>query len=218
MGLDVKHYYNNNAIVDRSRSKAKQPDGMTMREWRKGPGSKYMIKRSIWQAIAPRGLNTSGPLSGKTATSFNNPSMGPPSTEFLHPLILAFAPDIEGFTLYLVDLRDSFSKSDKAWEQIQVHYRRINGRHVQKMRRERSNRAVVKAEELYGATDYHTRLQWVANLEHKWSQRRLLYLDEQRAAFSSGRIDTEARTELLAVFWEVVDTEIFEGKELPTWS
>jgi len=142
----------------------------------------------------------------------------PKTHEFLHPLILAFAPDIEGFTLYLVDLRDSFSKSDKAWEQIQVHYRRINGRHVQKMRRERSNRAVVKAEELYGATDYHTRLKWVANLEHKWSQRRLLYLDEQRAAFSSGRIDTEARTELLAVFWEVVDTEIFEGKELPTWS
>ena len=89
MGLDVKHYYNNNAIVDRSRSKAKQPDGMTMREWRKGPGSKYMIKRSIWQAIAPRGLNTSGPLSGKTATSFNNPSMGPPSTG---PTIMSSRP------------------------------------------------------------------------------------------------------------------------------
>ena len=78
--LDVKHYYyNNNAISDRSRSKAKQPDGMSMREWRKGPGSKYMIKRSMWQTIAPRGPNTSGPLAGKTATSFNNPPMGPPS-------------------------------------------------------------------------------------------------------------------------------------------
>ena len=105
MGLDVKHYYNNNAIVDRSRSKAKQPDGMTMREWRKGPGSKYMIKRSIWQAIAPRGLNTSGPLSGKTATSFNNPSMGPPSTEFLHPLILAFAPDSERLNRQRLDFK-----------------------------------------------------------------------------------------------------------------
>ena len=142
----------------------------------------------------------------------------PKTHEFLEPLVKAFAPDIEGFTIYLVNLRDMFSKTDQAWEQLQLHYRRINGRLVQKMRRERSSRAVAKAEELYGATDYHSRLQWVANLEHNWSQRRLLYLDQQRAAFSSGRIDTEARAELLAVFWEVVDTEIFEGKELPPWS
>ena len=142
----------------------------------------------------------------------------PKTHEFLDPLVKAFAPDIEGFTIYLVNLRDMFSKTDQAWEQLQLHYRRINGRLVQKMRRERSSRAVAKAEELYGATDYHSRLQWVANLEHNWSQRRLLYLDQQRAAFSSGRIDTEARAELLAVFWEVVDTEIFEGKELPPWS
>lgn len=86
--LDVKHYYyNNNAISDRSRSKAKQPDGMTMREWRKGPGSKYMAKPSVW--IAPRGPNTSGPLAGKTATSFNNPPMGPPSTG---PTIMSARP------------------------------------------------------------------------------------------------------------------------------
>ena len=142
----------------------------------------------------------------------------PKTHEFLYPLIKAFAPDTEGFTLYLVNLRDSFDKADRAWEQIQLHYRRINGRHVQQMRRERSQRAVTKAEELYGSTDYHSRLQWVANLEHNWSQRRLAFLDSKRDSFSSGRIDTEARTELLAVFWEVIDTEIFEGKELPPWS
>lgn len=142
----------------------------------------------------------------------------PKTHEFLEPLIKAFAPDVEGFTLYLISLRDMFDKSDKSWEQIQSHYRRINGRLVQKMRRERSNRAVAKAEGLYGSTDYHTRLQWVANLEHNWSQRRLAFLDSKRASFSSGRIDTDTRAELLAVFWEIIDTEIYEGKELPNWS
>ena len=76
--LDVKHYYNNNAISDRSRSKAKQPDGMTMREWRKGPGSKYMAKPSVW--LAPRGLNTSGALAGLSASSYPNPVLAPPSS------------------------------------------------------------------------------------------------------------------------------------------
>ena len=142
----------------------------------------------------------------------------PKTHEFLEPLVKAFAPDVEGFTLYLLTLRDTFDKSDKSWEQIQAHYRRINGRLVQKMRRERSNRAVAKAEELYGSTDYHTRLQWVSSLEHSWSQRRLAFLDSKRASFSSGRIDTDTRAELLAVFWEVIDTEIFEGKGLPNWS
>jgi hypothetical protein len=46
----------------------------------------------------------------------------------------------------------------------------------------------------------------------------LEFLDEHRASFSSGRIDTETRAELLAVFWEIVDTEVNEGKELPPWS
>jgi len=65
-----------------ARSKAKMPQGMTMRQWRKGPGSKYMAKRSIWQTLAPEGYNTSGPLAGKTATSFNNPPSGPPLFAF----------------------------------------------------------------------------------------------------------------------------------------
>ena len=142
----------------------------------------------------------------------------PKAHDFLEPIVMAFAPDPEGFTLYLLSLRDMFSHGDQAWEQIQTHYRRINGRHVQQMRRERSQRAVTKAEELYGETDYHTRLQWVSRLEHQWSKRRLEFLDGHRASFSSGRIDTETRAELLAVFWEIVDTEVNEGKELPPWS
>ena len=78
-GATSNHNKNELSIA---RSKAKRPNGMTMRQWRKGPGSKYMAKRSIWQTLAPEGYNTSGPLAGKTATSFNNPPSGPPLFAF----------------------------------------------------------------------------------------------------------------------------------------
>ena len=75
-------YNSNKNELSIARSKAKMPQGMTMRQWRKGPGSKYMAKRSIWKTLAPVGYNTSGPLAGKTATSFNNPPSGPPLSAF----------------------------------------------------------------------------------------------------------------------------------------
>ena len=43
----------------------------------------------------------------------------PKTHEFLKPLIEAYAFNIDGFVQYLVRLRDSFSKEDLAWEQVQ---------------------------------------------------------------------------------------------------
>mgnify|MGYP003968432645 FL=1 len=142
----------------------------------------------------------------------------PKAHDFLQPLVESYATDTEGFTQYLVYIRDSFSKSDLAWEHVQSAYRKINGRYVQQVRRERSNRACVKAEELYGPTDYHSRLQWVADLEHSWAQRRLAFLEKHRSDRRAGRLDTETRAELLVEFWKVVDTEIKEGREIPPWN
>lgn len=101
---------------------------------------------------------------------------------------------------------------------MQKLYRRVNGRYVQQIRRERASRACVKAEEIFGTTDYHSRLQWVADLEHSWAARRLLFLDSHREASKTERIDTETRAELLAEFWDIIDTEVFEGKGLPPWN
>jgi len=100
---------------------------------------------------------------------------------------------------------------------LQRVYRRINGRHVQQLRRSRSNRAVEKAIELFGSVDYQTRLQWVANLENDWAKRRLVFLDAQRDKFTGGRISVEDRVELLAEFWNDIDTEIYEGR-LKKWN
>jgi len=67
---------------DLVRSKAKMPNGMTMRQWRKGPGSKFMNKKAIWSYIAPEGSNVGGTQSGNSATHFNNPPSGPPNIAF----------------------------------------------------------------------------------------------------------------------------------------
>lgn len=141
----------------------------------------------------------------------------PKTHEFLKPLIEAYARNTDGFIQYLVGLRDSFSKEDLAWEQVQIIHRRVNGRYIQQQRRERSQRAISKAEAAYGPTDYHTRLKWVADLEHVWASRRLLFLDKHRDAQKAERLDTETRAELLAEFWEIIDTEIHEGR-VPSWN
>ncbi len=142
----------------------------------------------------------------------------PASHKFLVPLIETYARNTEGFVQYVVHIRDSFSKEDAAWEQVQAVHRRINGRLVQQMRRERSNRAIAQAETLYGETDYHTRLQWVSTLEHGWAKRRLAYLNDWRKKTGEERVDVETRAELLAEFWDIIDTEIYEAKELPPWN
>ena len=142
----------------------------------------------------------------------------PPQHKFLASLVKRFAKNTEGFVQYLIMVRDSFSKEDAAWEQVQAVHRRINGRLVQQLRRERSNRAIAKAETLHGETDYHTRLQWVSTLEHGWAKRRLAYLNDYRKKSGDQRIDVETRAEVLAEFWDIIDTEIYEAKELPSWS
>tara|TARA_R100000655_G_scaffold46632_1_gene83602 strand:+ start:780 stop:1379 length:600 start_codon:yes stop_codon:yes gene_type:complete len=142
----------------------------------------------------------------------------PRAHEFLSPMISVFQKDIEAFLDYIIMLRDNFSKGDKTWEDVQKVYRKINGRHVQAIRRGRASRACAKAQELYGETDYHSRLQWVSDLEHKWANRRLDFLDGYRAKYKTDRIDTETRKEALIEFWNMIDTEIYEGRNIPPWN
>ena len=58
----------------------------------------------------------------------------------------------------------------------------------------------------------------MADLEHGWAKRRLAHLDDYRRKSGEQRIDTETRAEILAEFWDVVDTEIYERREIPKWN
>lgn len=141
----------------------------------------------------------------------------PRAHEFMKPLIESYALNVEGFTQYLVGLRDCFDRSSQQFKDVQAIYRRVNGRYVQQQRRERMARAVAKAEELYGGFPYTQRIQWMANLEHEWAQRRLAFLEIQRKRIGEERVPTDLRTELLLEFWDAIDTEIYEGN-IPPWN
>jgi hypothetical protein len=132
-------------------------------------------------------------------------------------LIEAFAHDTEGYAQYLVDLRDNFDRRSLPFVEIQAIYRRVNGRAVQQARRERIARAVAKAEELYGEIPYTKRMQWMAEREHEWAQRRLGFLEAQRERLKQERLAVDVRTEMLLEFWDIIDTEIYKG-ELPPWN
>lgn len=143
--------------------------------------------------------------------------MLPKAHEFLLPLIETFASDLEGFTFYLIELRDKFDRSSKQFVEIQKIYRRINGRHVQASRRDRIRRAVAKAEDQWGEIPFTLRMHWMAKLEHEWAQRRLVFLDHARQRLKTERLSTEQRTEVLLEFWDIIDTEIYEGN-IPSWN
>lgn len=141
----------------------------------------------------------------------------PKAHEFLKPLIESYALNIDGFTQYLIGLRDCFDRGSSQFTQIQAIYRRVNGRYVQQQRRERISRAVAKATELYGDVSYQERMFWMARIEHEWAQRRIAFLELQRKRLRTERLSVELRAELLLEFWDTIDTEIYEGN-VPPWN
>jgi len=141
----------------------------------------------------------------------------PKAHEFLMPLIQAYATHLEGFIDYILELRDHYDRGSHQFEKTQSLYRRINGRYVQQQRRERIGRAVARAEELHGEIPFTDRIKWMADLEHIWAQRRLAFLEEQRLRLKLARLSTELRTEYLLEFWDIIDTEIYEGR-IPSWN
>jgi len=159
-------------------------------------------------------------IADKHMTSYeDNPEVFllPKAHEFLKPLIEAYSNNLEGFTQYVLEIRDSFDRRSLQFVKVQAIYRRLNGRYVQQSRRERMARAIIKAEALYGEIPYTKRMQWMAEQEHIWAQRRLAFLEQQRKRLKQERLSTELRTEMLLEFWDIIDTEIYEGN-LPPWN
>jgi hypothetical protein len=141
----------------------------------------------------------------------------PNAHAFMEPIIRTYAHNTEEFIQYLLYIRDTFGVNELTREHVQNIRRRVTIRHAQQVRRERSSRATAKAKELYGENSYHARLKWVSDLEHGWAQRRLAFLAKHRSTLKGKKIDAEARADLLAEFWDIIDTEIFEG-EIPPWN
>lgn len=166
-------------------------------------------KISEWLSIADQYM--------QTFAENNKKPVLPKAHEWLEPIIDEFGHDLEGFTGYLIALRDKYDRHSATFKDIQAIYRRVGGRLVQRQRRERMTRAIAKAEELYGEIPFMARMQWMANLEHAWAKRRLEFLEANRKRYENERIPSEDREELLAEFWETIDNEIYEGK-VPAWN
>lgn len=141
----------------------------------------------------------------------------PAGYEFLQPLATVFSRDLGGFASFILDLRNCFDRRSRHFVDIQKVYRRVNGRHVQQSRRERMARAMEKAESMYGPVPYPKRIQWMTDVEHGWAQRRIAFLAAIRKKSGEQHMPTEDRAEALLEFWDIIDTEIYEGK-LPPWS
>jgi len=133
----------------------------------------------------------------------------------LKPIIEAYANNLEGFCMYLKGIRDSVPKSDPLFSELQILYRRVNGRYTQQVRRERAQRVTAKAETIFGPASYHTKYKWVADLEHEWAKRRIEFMQN----VSKGkRLSMDERAEHLAEFWNDIDTEINNGEGLSDWN
>lgn len=141
----------------------------------------------------------------------------PKAFAFLKPIIEAYTFDLEGFVQYIIGIRDSLPYKSGAYKDVQQYYRTVNGRLIQQQRRERTNRAVQKAEQLWGSIPFIKRQVWVANLEHSWAKRCQAFLAAAIRGSGKTRLTHDERAETLAEFWDLVDTEIHNG-ELPRWN
>lgn len=128
----------------------------------------------------------------------------------LAPVIEEYADNFGGFVQYVQGIRDSLPPKSQASKDAQVVYRKVVVRYVQQQRRERVDRAMKKAQELYGDAPFQTRLAWMAKLEHVWAKRRLEYLARKK-------MSREERAEALEEFWDMIDEEIEAGERIPRW-
>lgn len=143
--------------------------------------------------------------------------MLPKAHEFLLPLIMKYRGDLDGFVRFTTEMRDNYNRTEQVWRDIQAFYRKLNGRLVQKGRRDRIQRAVDVATRLWGPVDYHTRLKWAAEVENGWAGRRLVILEAHRSRLGTKHIPHEIQAGILDEFWETIDNEIEKGS-LPKWN
>jgi hypothetical protein len=139
----------------------------------------------------------------------------PSDHAMLAPLIGLYAAKPIGLVGYVRGVRDSFPANSAIYQPLHKLYRRLSGRYVQQVRRERMNRAMAKAIELYGDAPYQTKRVWLDKLERMWAQRRLRHQTMHRTGRS--RLSRDELSDVLAEFWDMIDAEIEAGERIPKW-
>ena len=133
----------------------------------------------------------------------------------LKPLIEIYAHDLQGFVLYILGVRDSYTHDAATYADLHKLYRTVSTRALQQDRRVRLNAAVEKAMQLRGRpASFHTRATWARRMEQAWGQRRLQHMSEYRDKTQRNRLTVEERSEILDEFWKSIEEEIARG-DLP---
>lgn len=141
----------------------------------------------------------------------------PPDYETLQPIVNKYREDLPGFVQYLRELRDEFPNKTAPWREVQLVYRKVNTRLIQRQRRERMNMAFKINEEKYEKPNFHDRLQWLQNIETLWAKKRLLFLAEKRYYAGGPHLNLWEVNENLNEFWLQVDKDIANGVYLLPW-
>lgn len=135
----------------------------------------------------------------------------------LLPLIERYHSNMAAFVLYVLGVRDSLPPKSLWHEAVHDLYRRLSGRYVQRVRRERMNRAMAKAVELYGDAPYDVKARWLRRLEKLWAQRRLAFLADWRRGRAHRTLSRTDQADALTEFWDMIEQEIANGERIPKW-
>lgn len=141
----------------------------------------------------------------------------PPEYKILQPVVNKYRKDLPGFTQYLRELRDELPNRSGEWREVQLVYRKVNTRLIQRQRRELTNMALEKNLVKYGQVKFQERLKWISRLEALWAKKRILFLEEMRAEGKNPHIKIEELNEILTEFWKNVKTDIEAGKYILPW-
>ena len=142
----------------------------------------------------------------------------PPEHEVLQPIGEKIGTNLNEFIQYILHLRDRFSKNSAEWRKIQAIYRKINTRYIQQQRRERTKKAIQANRKVFTEKpEYSVKLQWIANIEKIWAEKRLLYLEVRRKSGHRAHLKYDELNEVLAEFWEQISEEIDRGDYVLPW-
>lgn len=131
----------------------------------------------------------------------------------IHPILEYYAGDLAGWVDYVKRIRDAFGPRSQARTDLHALYRTLSIRHVQQIRRERLNAAIAKAIALHLIPDDpEAKRRYEKRCVVEWGMRRDALLNEHRGRTHTGRLSTDEREEILARFWQVIDTEVNNGE------
>lgn len=128
------------------------------------------------------------------------------------PVLEYYAGDLEGWSKFVMSVRDRFLRKTVQYSNVQQLYRTILVRMIQQQRRERLNLAVEQAVKRGVIPDvYDDKIRYSRRCTQAWKLQRDAVLDAARSSTKSGRVSAEEREVLLSEFWANVHDDIMKG-------